>query len=106
MFQLEWKYLQRTVPGLPRDFRGGGVDANFQTILVNRVKRGKLGITYPWLSVDSPHSTSNAACGELRGSLLGGTNLNYVRHRACVCRANADRVAGLSGDMEGVGGST
>ena len=29
-----------------------------------------------------------AACGELLGSLLGGTNLNYIGHRACMIKSS------------------
>ena len=39
--------------------------------------------------MESAYNIYKAACGELVGSLLGGTALNYVGHRACVCRASA-----------------
>ena len=35
------------------------------------------------------YSTSKADSGELLDSLLGGSNLNYVGHRACVHGASA-----------------
>ena len=37
------------------------------------------------MSADSACNTSKAASGELVDSLLGGSALNYVGHRACVC---------------------
>ena len=46
------------------------------------------GVTCPRLSVDNAYNTSMAACGELVGSLLGSTELNYVGHIACVCRTS------------------
>ena len=36
-----------------------------------------------WLSAESVYNTSKATSGELVDSLLGGSALNYVRHRAC-----------------------
>ena len=69
LLQLEWQYLQRTVPGvgtlmgpikevlrekfLPELFRGGGDHANFRKILGHSVKHGGLGILYPRLSAES-----------------------------------------------------
>ena len=65
---------------LPTLFGGEKVDAKLQKSLGHSVKYGSLGIPEPWLPAESENSTSNAACGELVGSLLGGTNLNYVGH--------------------------
>ena len=31
------------------------------------------------------YNTSKVASGKLVGSLLGGTALNYIGHKACVC---------------------
>ena len=41
------------------------------------------------MSVESAYKTSKAASGEPVNSLLGGSALNYVGHRACVCMARA-----------------
>ena len=54
------------------------------------MKRGGLGILDPWLSAEHEYNTSKAASKFLVGSLLGGTDLNYVTHKACVCRESAD----------------
>ena len=40
------------------------------------------------MSADSAYNTSKAASGELLDSLLGGYALNYVGHRAWVCKAS------------------
>ena len=40
-------------------------------------------------AMQSTYNTSKAAIRELVDSLLGGTALNYVGHRSCVCRASA-----------------
>ena len=42
---------------------GGGVNADFCKILGHSVKRGRLGISDPRLSVESAYNTSKAACG-------------------------------------------
>ena len=102
--QLEWQYLQRTVPGVgnlmgtieealrekffPALFRGEEINANFRKILGHSVKHGGLCITDPRLSADSAYKTSKAASGELVDSLLGGSALNYIGHRACVRKAS------------------
>ena len=41
------------------------------------------------MSAEIAYNTSKADSGELVDSILGGTNLNYVGHRACICRASA-----------------
>ena len=41
-------------------------------------------------SQERAYNTSKAAREVLVGSILGGTNLNYVAHKGCVCRASAD----------------
>ena len=64
--QIEWKYLQRTVPGVdtlmgpieealrekyfPALFGGEEINADFRKILGHSVKHGGLGIPYPQLS--------------------------------------------------------
>ena len=103
--QLEWHYLQKTVPevgtvigpieealrekNFPALFGGEEINSNFRKILVQSVKHGGLGIPDPWLSADIAYNTSKAASGELVDSLLGGSALNYVGHRSCVYGANA-----------------
>ena len=104
--QIEWQYLQSTVPGVgslmgpiedylreaffPELFRGGEVSTNLREILGHNVKRGGLGIPDPRLSAERAYNTSKAASEVLVGSLLGGTNLNYVAHKGCVRRDRAD----------------
>ena len=98
--QLEWQYLQRTVPGVgtlmgpieealrdkffPALFGGEEINANFRKILGHCVKHGSLGIPDPWLSAESAYNISKEASGGLVDSLLGGSALNYVGHSACV----------------------
>ena len=65
---------------LPAIFGGEEVNADFQKILGHSVKHVGLGIPDPWLSSESEYNTPNADSWELVGSLLGGTNLNYVVH--------------------------
>ena len=104
LLQLEWKYLQRTVPEVgtmmdpieealtekffPALFRGEKINANFCKILGHSVKRGGLGIPDTQLSAESAYNISKAASGELVDSLLGGSALNYLGHRACVRKAS------------------
>ena len=96
--QLHWQYLERTVPrvgtlmGLieealrekffPTLFGGEEINTDFWRILGHSVKHGGLGIPDPLLSAESAYNTSKAAGGELVDSLLGGSILNYVGHRA------------------------
>ena len=40
------------------------------------------------MSAESAYNISKAASRELVDSLLGGSVLNYVGHRACVCKAS------------------
>ena len=98
--QLEWQYLQRTVPRVgtlmgpieealrekifPALFGGDEIKSNFRKILGHTFKHGGLGIPEPRLSEESAYNTSKAARRELVDSLLGGSALNCVRHRACV----------------------
>ena len=83
--QLEWQYLQRTVPGVgtlmgpieealrekifPSLFGGEEIDANFRKILGHGVKHGGLGIPDPRLSAECAYNTSKAAIRELVDSL-------------------------------------
>ena len=55
------------------------------------MKRGGLGIPDPRLLTDCAYTTSKAASEVLVGSLLGVSDLNYVAHKGCVCRASAGR---------------
>ena len=71
----------------PTLFWGEDTNANFWKILGRRVKHGGLGIPDPWFSAESAYNTSKAVSWELVDSLLGGSALNYVGHRACVRKA-------------------
>ena len=91
LLQLEWQYLQRTVPGVgtlvgpieealrekffPTLFGGGGINADFRQILGHSVKYGGLGILEPRLSAESAYNTSKATIGGLVDSLLVGGSL-------------------------------
>ena len=103
--QLKWQYLQRTIPqvgalmgpiektlrekSLPTLAGGEETDTDFRKILGHSANHGGLGILYPWLSAESAYNTYKANSGELVGSLLGGIDLNYVRHRECVRKESA-----------------
>ena len=54
------------------------------------MKNGGIGIPDPQLSAERAYNTSKASSEVLVGSLLGGTNLNYVVHRGCVCSVSAE----------------
>ena len=54
------------------------------------MKRGGLGIPDPRLSDEHTHNTSKAARDVLAGSLLGGTDLNYVEHKYFLRRLSVD----------------
>ena len=102
--QLEWQYLQGTVPGVgtlmgpieealrekffPSLFGGEKINADFWQILGHSVKHGGLGIPEPRSSAESAYKTSKAANRELVDSILGGSGLKYVGHRECVRKAN------------------
>ena len=66
-------------------FGGDEVRSGLREILGRSVKCGGLGITDPWLSVEHTYNTFKASSEVLVGSLLGGTNLNYVEYKDCVC---------------------
>ena len=101
--QLEWQYLQRTVPGVgtltgpiekflgeiffPALFRGEEINADVRKILGHSVKHIGLGIPDPRLSSDSANNTSKEDSGGLVDSLLGGSSLNYIGHRAFIRKA-------------------
>ena len=104
LLQLEWQYLQRTVPGVgtlmgpiegalrekffPALLGGEDINTDFQQILGHSINHGGLYVPKPQLSADSSYNTSKSASRELVDSLLGGNALNYVGHRACVCKAS------------------
>ena len=76
LLQLEWQYLQRTVPRVgtlmgpieeairenlfPALFGGEDINANFRKILGHSVKHVGLCIPDPRLSVESAYNTSKA----------------------------------------------
>ena len=74
----------------PMIFGGEEVDNDFRKILGHSIKCGGLYIPDPWLSEDSAYNISKAVCGELVGSLLGGTKFNYIGLRACIYRASVE----------------
>ena len=85
----------------PALFRGEEINTNFWKNLGHGVKHGGLGIPDPRLSAKSAYHTSKAASGELVESLLGGSALNYVGHRACVRKASlAERRANIHVKLE------
>ena len=67
-------------------FREEDINTKFRKILVHSVKHCVLGLTDPQLSAESAYNTSKSASTEPVDSLLGGSTLNYVGHRACVRR--------------------
>ena len=74
----------------PALFGGEEVSANLREILGHSVKHGGLGITDPWISEGCAYTTSKAASEVLVGSLLGGTDLNYLTHKGCLRRESTD----------------
>ena len=74
----------------PEIFGGGEVRVYLREILGHSVKCGGLGILYPQLSEERLYNTSRAASEVLVGSLLGGTDLNYVAHKVCEHSASDD----------------
>ena len=104
LLQSKWQYLQRTVPRVgnlmgpieetlrekfsPSLFGGEEITADFRKILCHSVKHGGLDIPDQQLSAECAYNTSKAASRELVDSLLGGSVLNYLGHRACVRNAS------------------
>ena len=96
--------MQRTVPGVGtlmgpikealREnffaslFGGEEITADFWKILGHSIKHGSLGIPDPKKSAECAYITSKTASMEMVDSLLGGSILNYVGHRACVRKAS------------------
>ena len=54
------------------------------------MKCGGLGIPDPWLLVERACNTSKASRMVLLGSILVGTDINYVANKGCAHRASAD----------------
>ena len=54
------------------------------------MKYGGIVIPDPRLLAECGYNTSKVSSEVLIGSLLGGTDLNYVEHEGCVCRESAD----------------
>ena len=67
-------------------FGRGEINADFRKILGHSVKHGGSVIPEPWLLADIAYNTSKVNSRELVDSLLVGSTLNYVGHRACVSR--------------------
>ena len=104
LLQYEWQYLQRTDLGVstlmglieealrekffPSLFGGEEITSDFRKILGDIVKHGGLGILDPRLSAESAYNNYKAASRELVDSILGGSVLNYVGHRACIRKAS------------------
>ena len=101
--EIEWQYLQRTFPVagtlmgpieealreklFPALFRGEGISTDFRQTLGHSVKHGGLGIPDPWLSEERAYKTSKVDSGKLVDCLLGGSALNYIGHRECICKS-------------------
>ena len=85
MGPIEEALRERVFPAL---FGGEEINADFRKILGHSVRHGGLGIPDPQFSVESADNTSKADSGELVDSLLGGFDLNYIGHRACVHKAS------------------
>ena len=64
------------------------INADFRQILGHSVKHSGLCIPDPRLSAESAYNTSKGASRELVDSILGGSALNYIGHRACVRKAS------------------
>ena len=110
LLQPKWQYLQRNVIGVgtlmgpieealrekffPTLFGWEEINTNVCKILGHSIKHGGLGIPDHRLSAESAYNTSKVTSRELVDSLLGGSVLNYVGHRACVHKASlAERCA-------------
>ena len=72
----------------PALFGGEEINADYRKILGHSIKHGRLGIPDPQSSAESSYNTSKADIRELVDSLLGGSVLNYIGHKACVRKAS------------------
>ena len=104
--ELKWQYLQRTVPGVgtmigpiedalredlfPTFFGGEEVRAELREILGHSLKWGGLDIPDPRLSAEHVYNSTKAASDALVGSLLGGTNHNYIYNKAFMRISSVD----------------
>ena len=89
--------MRRSVPGVgslmdpiedilreasfPALFGGEEVSTDLREILGYSVKCGGLGIPDPHMLAERAYTTPKSSSEVLVGSLLGGTNLNYVAHK-------------------------
>ena len=71
-------------------FWGEEIESDVRKILGHSVNHGGLGIPDPRLSAESAYNNPTSDSGELVDSLLGGSVLNYVGHRACALKASLD----------------
>ena len=77
------------------------INADFRQILGRSVKYGGLVIPYPLLSVEIVYNTCKEASRELVESLLGGSALNYVGHKACIRKTSlAERCAKIHIELQ------
>ena len=76
---IEEALIEKFFPAL---FGGKETNVDFRKILGHSVNPGGLCIPDPQLSADSSYNIYKAASGELVDSLLRGSSLNYVGHRA------------------------
>ena len=106
LIYLKWQYLQSTVPGVGtvmdpiedalteafflRFFGGEEVSAYLREILGHSMKRGVLCIPDLRLLAERAYRTSKADSEVIVGSLLGGSDLNYIVHKGCERRVSAD----------------
>ena len=86
MRPIEEALREKLFPAL---FRDEDIKYDFRKILGHSFKHGGLYIPDPWLSDESAYNTYKAASRELVDSFLGGSSLNCVGHRACICGASA-----------------
>ena len=75
----------------PAHLRGEEVSTDLREILGHIVKPEGLGIPDPRMLTEHVYNTSKAPGVILVRALLGGTKLNLVSHKGCVCRASPDR---------------
>ena len=104
--QIEWQYLQRNVPGVgflmgpiedslreaffPAIFGLKEVSDDLRKIQRHIMKKSGQFIPEPCLLMDCAYNNYKVASEVLVGSLIGGTDLNYVAHKRCVRRASVN----------------
>ena len=86
MGPIEEALREKLFPAL---FGGEDINSKFRKILCHCVKHGGLSISEPRRSAESAYKTSKEDSGELVYSLLGGSSLNYIVHRACISGESA-----------------